>query len=51
LRKQAAHDLSQLTDELQQLADHLQKQFDEDAVAGFIDAAVELGTHLPRQQR
>lgn len=45
------HDLSQLTYVLQQLADRLQKQFDEDAVVGFIDTAVELGTHLPHQQR
>lgn len=45
------HDLSQLTDVLQKLADHLQKQFDEDAVVGFIDTAVELGTHLPHRQR
>lgn len=36
--------LYQLTDVLQQLADHLQKQFDEGAVAGFINAAAELGT-------
>jgi DNA-binding MarR family transcriptional regulator len=44
------HELSQSMDVLQQLADQLQKQFDEDAVTGFIDAAAELGTH-PRRQR
>jgi DNA-binding MarR family transcriptional regulator len=42
------HELSQLTDVLQKLADLLQKQFDEDAVLGFIDAAVEIGNHSPR---
>ena len=45
------HNLSQLTDGLQQLADLLQKQFDADAVVGFIDTAVESSTHLPHQQR
>ena|SRR5690349_22945921 len=40
----SAQNLYQLTDELQQLADKLQKQSDEDAVAGFINAAAEFGT-------
>ena len=39
------HDLSQLADILQQLADRLQKQFDENAIVGFIDRATEFGSH------